>query len=81
MRKVKLISYRTDYNLYKGESYMRGFLTFKITVFGLYTYQKEIIYDVTMFGDFKAYTNYWDELISQQTEIPFRLVKNKKIFD
>lgn len=80
MIKCILNGYHTDINFYKGEHYMRAILMFKVTILYVISYQKNIIYDVTMFEDFKLFKYYWSELMNNKTNIPFKLIKNKKIF-
>jgi len=81
MKKCKMESYDMEHNIYKGEGFMRAFLNFKIVLFGFYTYTKTVIYDVTMFEDFKEHTQYWDKLIKEKSIVPYKIIKSRCIFD
>ncbi len=54
----KLLYYRTQTLSYKGESYLKVVLTFKILWF-----KKSIIQHLTMFYDWVLYKNHWNNLI------------------
>lgn len=80
MRKCKLIAYHTEHKSYKDDYYMRATLMFQIIVFGVYKYQKNITYDVTMFEDFKSFKDDWSNMINQKIDVPYSLIKDNKIF-
>lgn len=81
MRECTLISYETEHNIYKGESYMRAFLKFKVVLFGLFSYNKIIFYDVKMFENYREFIEYWDNLIKERSVVPFSIIKHRAIFD
>lgn len=80
MRKCKLKKYKTEHCSYKGEPFMRAVLNFEIVVLWFFNYEKSIIYDVTMFEDFKNYMDYWNQLILNKNEVPFKIIKSREIF-
>lgn len=80
MRECILESYTTKHSVYRGDSYMRAVLLFKIVILGLFTYKKQVVYDVTMFDNFKQHTDYWDSLIKNNSIVPFRIIKSRNIF-
>lgn len=80
MRKCRLIKKDVDFNIYKGESYMRALLTFEIILFGFFKYEKTIKYDVTMFSNFKLYQDNWDSMIKNKSLVSFKAIKNNIIF-
>ena len=60
---------------YKGESFIRYRLYFKIWLF-----KWSIIYDLTMFDDWKSYTDLWDGMIKNRSKIKISAIKANKIF-
>jgi len=80
MAKCRLIELKTSIKNYKGEIYMRANLKFEIIYFGFYKTYKTIIYDVTMFEDFKSHEEYWKQMISSKLLVEKSIIKNRKIF-
>lgn len=80
IRKCRLKSFDTEIGRYKEDYYMRGYLTFEIRILGIIKYYKKIVYDVTMFNDFKSYKNYWQEMVDNKNLVNFSIIKDNKIF-
>lgn len=59
---------------------MRGYLTFEIKLLDIIKYKKKIIYDVTMFSDFKSYKDYWQEMVDSRSLVDYSIIKDNKIF-
>ena len=76
-----LIEKETNIIPYKDEYFLRAKLTFLVTVLGFFNFRKSINYDVTMFQDFKSYEEYWDNLITNKTTIPYNLINDNIIFE
>lgn len=79
MGKIVMTRYDIDYNIYKGEDYLRCRLYFKKKILFWY-YRFSIIYDLTMFDNWKAYQDNWDNMIRTQGNIIPSAIKERIIF-
>lgn len=60
---------------YKGEGYVRCTLHFK-----WWFIRWKIIYDLTMFDDWRSYYELWDNMIKNRSKIKLSAIKERKIF-
>jgi hypothetical protein len=80
-RKGILKSYDTNICLYKDDHYLKGILTFEITVLYFIKYNKQIEIHVTMFNDYVSYKEHWQSLIDNKAVFKPSLIQNHIIFD
>ena len=78
--KAVLNNYKVEDNIYKGEPYRRCVLSFRLTWFWLFKSSREIIYDLTMFDDYKTYQDYWDDAIKSKSTFQIKAIQHRKIF-
>lgn len=80
MGKIVMTRHEVVYDgMYKGEPYLRNRLHFKKKVF-FWWVKFSIIYDLTMFQNWKSYQDNWDNMISTQGKIDPSAIKERIIF-